>query len=855
MNEKGFLKLISTQFGYLAKSTGESLISHHYTTYCIAKRMINYIPRLKSNDQDSKLLLIATLTHDLGKKKEDNQRKLRNPQNSDRITHKLTIDEFMAELNPFKDELELSESDIKEVHDIVVGHHSYSEADLDRIGLVGAGYFTRILKTADWLSSMDLISMSVVHQIKDLFEGCFDLIGFEFSRFPSPFTCFAIEQIHHAYIKNGWEILLSLDGGSLFIGNPGTALPLKDNIVKDLYREYIQLSLKLQKPNPRSFMKTMLSGLSATHPYLYLEAHDEYIKEMLSKKEEKPLIFFKYIKDVLDQNNVISDKMRESYFILDILASTTGPRGVNDAKAKWVEKSGKKSFENLKALINDIFYSTQIGDFLPDEYRQHINRNQKLSALRDEELFQILKNVGMKYDSLDLTFPKDEEIREYLSTLISMEESQIDFKAAASKIFGRYKTYKDSPNPEKGVCERCGSPHSERMQPALGFLKGTSSSFSQIKAKYGDRATCGFCSFDNMRLRENMTDSKIPVYVKIKAKIPELIHNNDRLVDFVKDMSSDLQYADLEDMREISFMNNMPVPEDFDLYLMKSKSKKRKVEPLPIENGLYIKIDSLASSDFSPKEYRARLAPLYHLLNLTCFDASIGAEEQIGLFGENTPVSVENYYFGLAVLVLASFSNKTQGKHVFAENMLEKAPSSALMAVESFLSDKKTRLTEKAKEKRTEIFFKCISKASLKITTMHEGGDYRMEHLLRDAARLADKEKGIPHFCVEPEKRGEFYGNLTKHIATAPLSRALDELLRSGSADMATARFMEKLAVKIGKDESEEQNQFFEFVKGLIEKFKALRQENVADFIKAKNALMTATYILTRYGKLKEVIK
>ena len=124
-----------------------------------------------------------------------------------------------------------------------------------------------------------------------------------------------------------------------------------------------------------------------------------------------------------------------------------------------------------------------------------------------------------------------------------------------------------------------------------------------------------------------------------------------------------------------------------------------------------------------------------------------------------------------------------------------------------------------------------------------------MKDLLHHPKRLADRQSGIPHFCVEPEKRKDFLNprNMTKHSTTAPISQALDELMRCGEVDMAFSRFLGKLARKIGEEESAKLNEFIGFVRRLLEDFKELRKHNIGDFIRTKNALVSAVFILTRY--------
>jgi len=126
------------------------------------------------------------------------------------------------------------------------------------------------------------------------------------------------------------------------------------------------------------------------------------------------------------------------------------------------------------------------------------------------------------------------------------------------------------------------------------------------------------------------------------------------------------------------------------------------------------------------------------------------------------------------------------------------------------------------------------------------------EGLLKDAALLADKEKGIPHFCVEPEKRGKFWQNLSKHSASKPISQALNAIMSNRSFDEVMERFLRN--IEIPENEKESLNEFVKSVKEILKKYYELRKKNVSEFLKAKNSLISAIYILTRYPNLKEVL-
>ncbi|MEA3431649.1 MAG: hypothetical protein U9R01_03065 [candidate division WOR-3 bacterium] len=129
----------------------------------------------------------------------------------------------------------------------------------------------------------------------------------------------------------------------------------------------------------------------------------------------------------------------------------------------------------------------------------------------------------------------------------------------------------------------------------------------------------------------------------------------------------------------------------------------------------------------------------------------------------------------------------------------------------------------------------------------------QIEGLLKDAAFLADKDKGIPHFCIEPENRGDFWKNLSKYTATKPINQAFNAMMTNRSFDEVTERFLRNLSVKIPKEESGNLEKFVAEARKVLKKYHELRKANVSEFIKAKNSLLSAIFVLTRYHELKEV--
>lgn len=130
----------------------------------------------------------------------------------------------------------------------------------------------------------------------------------------------------------------------------------------------------------------------------------------------------------------------------------------------------------------------------------------------------------------------------------------------------------------------------------------------------------------------------------------------------------------------------------------------------------------------------------------------------------------------------------------------------------------------------------------------------QIDGLLKDAAFLADKNKGMPHFCIEPEERGNFWKNLSKYSASKPINQALNAIMANHPFDEVMERFLRNLSVKIPEAESEDLKNFVNGVKEILKKYYELRKSSLSEFIKAKNSLLSAIFILTRYPGLKEEV-
>jgi hypothetical protein len=437
-------------------------------------------------------------------------------------------------------------------------------------------------------------------------------------------------------------------------------------------------------------------------------------------------------------------------------------------------------------------------------------------------------------------------------------DEETNFRKIAEKSFEGYIAYKKTSDAEKGVCERCGCPVSQKMQPALNLSRAPQS-FSQIKAKYAYRAICALCGFDNLTLRENIRGNRNRVYLRIETKVPDLLSHHEEIKRLKGLVASGVgnpriivRFRDRADLCGLPFPERIEIP-------IGSEDWANKLTNEPIlqgDNGTLFVVRDIQQEDFSPKDLRAQYEPLYHIMKYLGFKVALGAEEQEGLFGEEilTDEEGENYYLSLAVILLANIIGKESKQFIFARNLILNSPSTVLMSIVDMQEDKEKR--RRFSREQFELYslhlIKALKKANIEIIT-YEGGELNMEGLLRDAAFFADKERGIPHFCIEPEDRGDFWKDLSKHKAAKPVAQALDVALSGASFDVVMERFLRNLSVKIAHEEQDELNSFVIKAKEILKRYYEIRKSDLSGFLKAKNSLISATYILTRYQNLKEV--
>src|SRR5438093_1406917 len=117
MDHQQVIALLRPQWegGYWAKSSGELLWAHHYNVWSIGSKLVARAP--SADTAERRLLELACLTHDLGKRRPECQQRMRLGQGPG--NHKLTLEELTRYFQEEAGGVEaLSEGDLQQVLEI-----------------------------------------------------------------------------------------------------------------------------------------------------------------------------------------------------------------------------------------------------------------------------------------------------------------------------------------------------------------------------------------------------------------------------------------------------------------------------------------------------------------------------------------------------------------------------------------------------------------------------------------------------------------------------------------------------------------------------------------------------------------
>lgn len=845
--------ILKPQFGLLGKGgefKAELLWVHAFTLWSIATKIIKFIPRF--DDKEKRLLEITVLIHDIGKMTEKNQAVLTG-QAEGKVRHTQTKEQIKAyfEDNALIEQLGLSEADIDFIYHAHL-HHALPEEAL-KTALPSLAVYADIVRYADWLASMERLDRRQVQQISSKLEPFCQITAVHISRPEGPSNYLLFDIAYNIYKEMGWDALIVLPDSLLVIAPKGTQYPGKNVVVKGFQQTLIRRSLSLQKPNPTNFASVLLAGESAKNPRLYLETHQDYLKDALADFERAPSFFFKLLIEMLDNSGRLTVDIKEKYPILDILKGLCGTRGIPIARKKWTDMGGTIT-EPLKEMLKEIFGAVSLTKIAPSEILNTEEPDRNLKGITNDELFRILTLAAERlYSSAT-----QDTFNEELGALITMEED-MDFRQAAIKRFEKYKEYKSTQNPEHGICESCGFTEAFPTQKSLNFPGGKRWGFSQISAHTDSaRATCTLCAYDTMVFRSGIPENRNPVYIRIEAKTSDIWRLYDEIANLVQKL--DTSYYNpytLETLDRRQEYGFLPLPRNFKIPQI--REPKYISQPITSIRGYIIQVSRVESSE-SPKDLRARYLCLYALLKMMGFDTHIGFEEQNGLFGDN-PIARHGedyeslYYRGLAIKWLANLLDKSNNANVFAETLLTKSPSVALTKIGDASEDKKI------KKEQTANIVETLIKGNFRFRTTKNGGNYTMRELLKDAAFFAE---GVPSFMWSGDEHKAWISNSSKHLITKPVSKTMNCILQGDDFENAFAKFLSLIKEDISGDKTKEGSiakvdigdlkVFVEKAKEILNRYHTLRQTDISAFIQAKNALLSSIYLLKRYPNIKEVI-
>lgn len=839
-------KVLQPQFEYLAKSHGEVLWLHSFSVWSILSKLSARIPRF--TDHERLLLEISALIHDIGKMRVRSQEILAKEKHG-KLKHTATKEEIKEYLFPLISNklLQIEEKDIDAIWEFSL-HHHISEEQQKEAQVPAYGIYAEVVRYADWLSSMEQLDMATIRQIQNGLEGICKLTVFGIGRYPSPTTYHLLQEATEKYHSIGWETLVILDSGAIFIGNIESIPPNKKEIIEDFTNRLIEKSFEGVSIQNKYMRYEILSGSAKDDPCRFLQSRKDYYKDKLGDIEVGPVLFFRTLMDLYKNSGKLSNRLREQLPLLDILSKAGGTNGITQAKQKWNENQGvNKEWPSTNALIVDIFNNVTLGEVLND-----IDSGEKrpLRDITSEELFDILLQTAKKW------FPANENfiLEESIAYLISMEE-EVDFTKLAKLALEKYKNYKKTRKPDNALCEQCGFPVPAVATASLNFPK--SSGFSQVNPRAesdAPRVVCPLCIFDVTQVRKDLTGSKSQIYVRAVSRIPELWQLYGDLRTRIDRLRQSLtNVREIKQLSETEF-SDLPLPPHFMIPIQSKYKATLTAIPLHTERGTLFPIERV-DQDASPKDLRAKYLAFYALLNMLGLEVHMGLEEQEGLFGEKIFEKRQGnwqtlYFEGLVTVILASSIDK-KNKYIFAQSLLEKSPSVAL----SKLEDAKIR-----KELLGKVFI-FLMRTNLTIAEM-KGGTYTMKDILKDAAFFAE---WVPKFFWGSKDYDSWRTGGSKYVITKPVDRVLNALLQGDDFEEAFAKFLLGLKEDISGDKTKEGSKatvdvkdlemFATEAKKIFQRYADLRSANITKFIQAKNGLRSAIYIVKRYENLKEVIK
>jgi len=873
MNHDEAIETLRPQWegGYWAKSSGELLWAHQYAVWTVGKKLSSFSRSL--TEKKRRLLELACLTHDIRKMTEKCQRRLHNGQGpGDHKLHKEDLEDYFR--NKLHGRVPVADDAIQQIWDIARTHHSISENDLNVQQSVNVDLF-QMLRFSDWIASMTEPNFDTIRRIQQPLGRVFKLTYFNFSRFPSPTSNLVVDLALDSYREAGWQLLTAFSSGAVLAGDIGAQIPDRAELAHKIERAVIKKSLSLQKPFPTGYTGDFLTLLSRQYPDLLMEGNQEILKRELGTVN-RAVIFLKLCRDILNSRGMINEEVKDQCGLLSIVDSANSTAAHYKAKEKYEASYGDAPPAKVNQdMIDPLFDGSTIADVVPSSIVVPLDTTAPLKSASPEQLYSVLQTLAQRPDDqlTDETDVNLSDLGRYIHAALAMEE-EVDFAKFASDVFERYKAYKLTSDANKGVCERCVSPVATKMQPGLNFATSPQA-FSQIKPKYQYRAICPLCGYDNLVVRKDIRGNRTFVYARIETNVIDLLQNIEPLRRLVARIEAGLRYPrQLARLEEIEGCENLPFPRKLRVPVQKASDDREPVTTIRLsDRGVLLRI-AMTDSNRGPKDLRFQYEPVYHVLRFLGYQVSIGTEDQDGLFGQVTEPTPANYRQSLAVILLADQLDKSSNKFVYASELLSKSPSTALSYA---AGDGRERFG--MGKKLVPVFLEYLTKDNVYATSRR--GGLTMKSLLQDAAFLApsliaDEADGeednlkvegdeVDEETSKPKRkrRGGMWsfcehssdGKLTKHSATKPISQALDQLMLGRGVDFALNKFMQHLSVRVKNENAPELAEFVKGVREILKNAEELRKKNVTDFLRYKNGVLSAVFMLTRYPDLKSVLE
>jgi len=818
--------LLKNQVGFIAKSDGETLVTHSWLVYQAMRKLIDDIkfpvPPVGNFDSSKvrDLLLIAAVVHDVGKMRQKVQENLKKGTRAgEHYATKEELKQYFEKCN-----VSFSDDEFEFLFDLIK-HHWKDWSDLKAQQTPGIGFFAQYLKIADWIASMHKLDFHWISILKERFSAFSDktLVAVAISRFDSPSFQKIKDEILKVYTDAGWILIRHTDDGLLLAGTG--KLPKKQIVVKRIYDDFISEFLKAIEPQFSG--QSILDAIKKAFLLDWLRVQKNNIIDGFKNKNERYYFFLKLLRELLG----LIDKRYEDYNFLKNI--------VRMRAHKLLSKSLGKEFSNPIDAINEAIKSLNIKltDCIPLDLFSTLKLEDKaISKMKANELYEILEIiaenvVSRKTGELSKYLETQKIFLDYLNSIISLEED-LDFEKIAEDSLNAYKKYKTSrgfKSPRDvflANCEYCGAPTVIPTQEALGLPD--SKMFSTTKGRADTHmAICPLCVYDiqymqsKLNLRKSDIKGNIPVFAKIKKAIYDISGTDYQLL--IGELTTRKSISRLKTIKELPNRYKLPAID-----------KPKVPQPTIIGDERIYLLKTSAPNEIKNTQFEYML--LYWVLSNIGLRVNIGEISDNGYFGStifpDNAMYAQSIVIHLLAKAISTINPKMKVPYLRAGNMFNQNPA----ALFSTLID----YCDKVGQKKSSVILEEIFR------NLKEVGRYM--NVLEDAKFWAEL---LSSYFIDWDAVG---GKLTKHSATKALARGLSVLVNTNNADFAFAEFMKYLREDLSSDTASTMKDRMQIAKKKFEEYGKYRSDDIGSFINFRNALISATYLLVRYKELRSVV-